>query len=240
MKLLFSKTAYQKGRQCLKALYLYKHHYRQRDPLPEERRQRFELGHLIGKKAHSLFTGGLDLSPANPLQPEIAAKRTQEALQSGHNTFYEAAFIYNGVIIYCDILTRQHNKWHLYEVKSNASISDTYKEDLALQYYIITHAGFPLHSASILHLQKPLTETDLNAPPEEIFTSTDLTEECHRQSAGIEQHIGEMQQILIRKNKPPVSMGEQCDRPYSCEFKGYCSKENSSPDYGLFSETNLS
>lgn len=55
MKLLFSKTAYQKGKQCLKALYLYKHHYKLRDPLPEERRQRFEIGHQIGKIAHGLF-----------------------------------------------------------------------------------------------------------------------------------------------------------------------------------------
>lgn len=240
MKLLFSKTAYQKGKQCLKALYLYKHHYRLRDPLPEERRQRFELGHLVGKKAHGLFPGGTDLSPAHPQQSALVAKRTTEAIQNGTTTLYEAAFIYNGVIIFSDILTQQQNKWHLYEVKSNVTISDTYKEDLALQYYIITQSGIPLHSASILHLQKPLSETNLASSPAEIFTATDLTEECHRKSGQIAEQILEMQQILLQTNKPAIAMGEQCDHPYPCEFKGYCTKENSTPDYGLFTETNPS
>ena len=237
MKLLFSKTAYQKGKQCLKALYLYKHHYKLRDPLPEERRQRFEIGHQIGKIAHGLFPGGIDLSPAGPLQPEKSAKRTTEVLEGGSTILYEAAFIYNGVIIYSDILAKQQNRWHLYEVKSNIAISDTYKEDLALQYYIITHAGLPLHSASIIHLQKPLAETDLQASPSEIFITTDLTEECHQQTIKIEEHIREMQRILIQKTKPAISMGEHCNQPYTCEFKGFCSNENSTPDFGLFTDS---
>lgn len=187
-KPLFSKTGYQKGVQCLKALYLYKYHSKLRDPLPEERKIRFEAGHRIGELAQSLFPGGINLRPVSALHPVSDARKTFEALQTDQRIFYEPAFIFNQVVVYNDILVRKNDGWHLFEVKSNEHLPEHYKEDLALQAYVVRSSGLPLVTTSIIHLKIPLSEINDQMPVQEIFTITDLTEDCFNRQPEIKKH----------------------------------------------------
>ncbi|HSL87125.1 MAG TPA: hypothetical protein VK861_09340, partial [Bacteroidales bacterium] len=136
-----SKSSFIKGIQCEKHLYLYKHHYKWRDPISEEQQAIFTRGTNVGKLAQNLFPGGVDLSPPNPFQYEKAAKLTQVKIQSGVKIFYEPSFIYDELLVAVDILVKQRNKWSIYEVKSSTSISDTYIMDAAVQYYVLRNSG---------------------------------------------------------------------------------------------------
>jgi hypothetical protein len=238
MKPVLSKTGYQKGLQCKKALYLYKYHSKLRDPISPERLARFNSGHEIGFLARKLFPGGIDLNAGKVNRPVIDHKDTLRAIAEGYNVLYEPAFIYQGVIVYNDILVRRPNGWDLYEVKSNQRIPDHYVSDLALQAYIVEGNQLPLLSCSIIHLRKPLSEISEQEIADEIFTITDYTDACKNAYPAIKENIQNMQYLLTTRRVPEIATGDHCHRPYPCEFFGYCSRPVKHADTGLFTNLN--
>ena len=60
-----SKSTFIRGLQCEKSLYLYKHHYKLKDPTPTSLQAVFDQGTNIGILAQELFPYGADASPEN-------------------------------------------------------------------------------------------------------------------------------------------------------------------------------
>lgn len=233
-KVVFSKTGYIKGKQCLKALYLYKHFYSLRDPIPVERLQRFNLGTEFGKMARSLFPEGHDASPTFAHRFKESVELTKKLIQSGVRTIYEAAFIFDGILVYADILTQLPSGWSLYEVKSSTKVSLVYQQDLALQYYVIKGSGLALQHASIIHLKEPLTEDYLEHEITDLCQISDFTEYCNENYTTIEKDITVMKNLLAASQIPAIEMGEHCNAPYTCDFIGFCTKQGHPPAEGLF------
>ncbi len=235
-KAVFSKTGYIKGKQCLKSLYLYKHHYSQRDPIPAERLKRFSLGSDFGIMARKLFPDGQDASPTNVHRYSESIELTKKLIQEGETTIYEAAFLHDGILVYADILTKLTSGWALYEVKSSAKVSYVYQQDLALQYYVIKGSGLELLHASIIHLKEALgndyKEKDINS----LCEITDLTRYCHEKNSTIEEEVKEMKTMLAGSRIPTKEMGDHCNKPYTCDFIGFCTKQHNPPNEGLFKE----
>ena len=107
-------------------------------------------GNEVGMLARSLFPGGKDatVTPAHDYAASI--KRTQQILQSGCKTVYEAGFMYNNVYAAADILVIRKNGWYLYEVKSSTSVKEYHILDAALQYYILKNLGYPVKQVNIV------------------------------------------------------------------------------------------
>ncbi len=234
LKPFFSKTSYLKGRQCYLALYLYKYHYSSRDPLPPERKARFETGHLTGLKARQLYPGGVDASPVKVNAYRESVELTHELISKGVGVIYEAAFLHNRVLVYCDLLIKAGDGWKLAEVKSSDYLSDIYKEDIALQYYVLKGSGIPISSAVIIHLRKKVSDTDFSSPLQEIFIEKDIMEYCESSVPAIAREIEKMKWILASPSLPDIAMGPQCDNPYPCDFKGFCHSRQQYPVNGLF------
>lgn len=235
-KAVFSKTGYIKGKQCLKSLYLYKHYYSLRDPLPPERINRFNLGSAFGISARALFPNGQDASPSHVHRYAESVKRTRQMIREGVTTIYEAAFLYNGILIYADILTLLASGWALYEVKSSLKISKVYEQDLALQYYVISESGIQLSHAGFIHLKEALPESYKEQDISTFCQLTDYTELCHSAQQRIESEINEMKIVLAGSQIPPISMGDHCQTPYPCDFIGFCTKQMNPPAEGLFKD----
>lgn len=235
-KAIFSKTGYMKGKQCLKALYLYKHYYSLRDPIPTERLKRFNLGSDFGILARSLFPDGRDATPSHVHRYLESVALTQQLIQEGVTTIYEAAFLHEGILIYADILTKLSSGWALYEVKSSTKASLVYQQDLALQYYVIKGSGLDLLHASILHLKEPLREHYKEQEIASLCQISDFTEYCHETFYTIKDEIVAMKSLLAESRIPAIQMGDQCNTPYSCDFIGFCTKQSNPPAEGLFKE----
>lgn len=233
-KAVFSKTGYIKGKQCLKALYLYKHHYSQRDPIPAERLKRFSLGSDFGVLARSLFPEGRDASPTHVHRYAESVDLTKKLILEGVTTIYEAAFLFDGILVYADILTKLPGGWALYEVKSSAKVSLVYQQDLALQYYVIKGTGLALQHASIIHLKEPLTENYQECEIAELCQIADFTEYCNENYTEVEKDIRAMKNLIAGSQIPPIDMGDHCNTPYSCDFIGFCTKQCNPPAEGLF------
>jgi len=233
LKYVLSKSSYIRSLQCLKSLYFYKFNYKDRDPISPEQQAKFDRGHTFGKLAQQLFPGGVDVSPATPFEYDLSAQRTQSLLLKQQSVIYEAAFIANEVVVALDILVRKSGLLHAFEVKSSVKISQTILNDAALQYFIITEAGYELEDFSIIHLKpdyKELPADNVNA----LFTEKSVKEWCISQRTYVKEHIEAAKHIIQKKQMPSVEQGEHCNIPYPCDFKNICNKSNSFDAGSLF------
>ncbi|MFI5220228.1 MAG: hypothetical protein ACHQNT_12145 [Bacteroidia bacterium] len=227
-KHILSKSSYIRSLQCVKSLYLYKYHYKLRDPLPPELQIRFGKGHDIGKLAQKLFPGGIDATPSSPYKYQESVDLTHEIISKGYETIYEAAFQFDKVLAVADILVKRSGKWFAYEVKSSLSISETYMKDGALQYFVITNAGLMLEDFSFMYLNQKLDDALINESSK-IFAEQSVKVYCIAQADFVKEKISSAKEIIENKILPDIAVGEHCLKPYKCDFFGFCHREFPEP-----------
>lgn len=247
-----SKTSFIKGCQCLKALWLYRNKYDLRF-VSEETQKKFKTGHIIGHLAQHLFPSGTDASDfpglrhqlkvlqwKTPLQvPNLPYKlkqnlwlcQTQDTLNNGIQDIYEAAFTFNDVFAAVDILHKTEDGYVAYEVKSSFDVKDVYIHDCALQYYVISH-NVGLQDMFLVYPNEDYVNslgigidnlTIENCDIQKLFIKKSILNEVLALQSTIEEELKNIKPILSQKSEPKIEMGGQCDSPYECDFKRYCS-----------------
>lgn len=216
-----SKSTLIRSIQCQKSLYLYKNFYHQRDKPDAATQQRFNRGHKVGLLARDLFPGGKDMSPPNPYSYDQSVKATEALVRQQFPVIYEAAFRFRGITVALDILVCKDGKWHAYEVKSSLKISNTYLQDCAIQYYVITNSGLPLESFSIIHINGEYSrkgEVDIHS----LFRFSNVDAGIEQRIPFIENAIQEAVHTITHPVMPDIPIGPHCYKPYTCDYMGYC------------------
>lgn len=215
-----SKSTFMYGCQCPKRLYLHKYHKALANPVDEGQEALMDTGTHAGLLARELFPGGKDASPPDAFQYAQAARDTQIYLAT-HQVIYEATFIHNGIMCAVDILVKRGKAWHAFEVKATNSVKPQHITDAALQYAVITGSGLPLADISIVHLNKNYTRIgDIDV--QQLFTMQSVLEEVLQEQEFIHTQAESQLKLLQQKNIPDIIPGEQCDKPYTCNFTNYC------------------
>ena len=220
---LLSKSSYLKGLQCEKHLYLYKYHYNEMDELSEMQKSIFKRGTDVGELAQKLFPGGTIAAEGSPPNYTKAIQKTNELVSGGTKIIYEAAFLFNEVLSIADIVLIEKDGVRVYEVKSSTSISETYINDAALQYYVITNLGFKVKDFSIIYINNQyVRQGDLNL--QELFISESVLEIILPMQKSVQKNVNTLKKMLLKKQMPNIDIGEHCDNPYTCAFFNYCRK----------------
>lgn len=228
-----------RGIKCEKNLYLNKHGKKfgiERDAISASQQAIFNQGTNVGELAQKLFPGGVDCTPESYYDFQKAVIQTQKEIDNGATIIYEAAFQFDGVLAAIDILVKDEKGWKAYEVKSSTSVSDTYRMDGTLQYYIITQSEIDLTDFSITYINNQYVrkgDIDIN----ELFTSESILEDIKNNLPEIPNQIKRFKTVLKQDDIPPVNIGPHCNEPYSCDFEGHCWKQI--PDYSVFDIGNL-
>jgi len=220
---LLSKSSFIKGLQCEKHLYLYKYHYDEMDELSEMQKAIFKRGTNVGVLAQKLFPGGVIAAQGDPPNYEMALKRTKELINSDAKVIYEAAFMFNEVLAIADIVVMKNGGAKILEVKSSTSISETYLNDAALQYYVISNLGMKVKDFSIIYINNQyVRKGDLNL--EELFTTESVLESVLPLQKSVKENVNRFKKVLLKKQMPNIDIGEHCYNPYTCGFFNYCRK----------------
>ncbi|MFH0867011.1 MAG: DUF2779 domain-containing protein [Bacteroidota bacterium] len=219
-----SKSSFIRGLQCSKSLYLYKHFYGLRDKLSPETLSKFSRGHGVGLLAQQLFPDGINLKPYSPKQHARSVARTLELILNGTNTLYEAAFSYNNVTVFSDILHFKNNQWHAYEVKSSAEVSETFVMDASLQYYVISNSGIDLAAFDIIYINKDYVRQE-KLDIMQLFRFKEMLQEAKNNFPFVHEKVEEFKTLLANKEIPGINIGKHCNYPYTCDFIGHCWKE---------------
>ena len=231
-----SKSTFIRGLQCEKSLYLYKHHYRLKDPTPSSLQAVFDQGTNIGLLAQELFPYGADASPENHFKMVESVGKTLGFINEGNTVIYEATFLFNNVLAALDILVKDDEGWKAYEVKSSTKVSDTYIKDAAIQYYTITNSGIDLKDILIVHINNQYTkvgELDIH----QLFTIESVYDQVLEFLPRIPNEVQRLKNVIESPDIPNVDIGNHCSEPYECDFKGTCWKHI--PDYSVFNISRL-
>ena len=218
-----SKSTLIRSIQCSKSLYLYKNNYSLRDKPSTTQQQRFDRGHRVGKLAHQLFPNGKDCSPPNPFSYSESIAATKLLVQQNYPVIYEAAFRHNGIMAALDILVNENGKSFAYEVKSSFRISNTYLLDAAIQYYIITKSGLALEDFFIVTVNNEYELQD-TLDVQSYFKKTSVLNEILERIPYVEKCIEDAIAVLEKDSEPVIEIGQQCNKPYPCDFQGHCWK----------------
>ncbi|GGG51725.1 DUF2779 domain-containing protein [Bizionia arctica] len=235
-KPILSKSTFIRGLQCEKSLYLYKHHYNLKDETPAQLQAIFNQGNNVGILAQELFPNGVDASPPNHFKMQESVFKTQDFIANGETIIYEATFQFNGVLAALDILVKHEDGWKAYEVKSSTSVSDTYVIDAAIQFYTIVNSGIDLKDISIVHINNQYVkngEIDI----QQLFTIESVYDRVLEVIPNIPNQVENLKQVIKQESIPNIDIGEHCNTPYSCDFKGHCWKHI--PENSIFDISNL-
>jgi tetratricopeptide (TPR) repeat protein len=210
-----SKSSFVRGNQCIKSLFLDKYKRTERNPLSAQLEAVFAKGREFEEFVRAdLFPGGLNVKEKLSDFFYFNSYTRYLLEQSSTEIIYEASIIEDEVLVMCDILVRSKNGMvDVYEIKLNTAINEAIRFDLAIQYTICKKRfGNRLNRFHVI-----LKVTD------EPFTykTLDLTQELHALSNEVVQKIAELKEVLIAE-EPLVFMGEQCNKPYECDFTQYC------------------
>lgn len=222
MTIRISKSLYVRGLQCHKGIYLERHN-RELKVVSESAQGLIRNGHLVGEAARGLFPGGV-LIPYIPRQDgqDEQVRLTLEAIESGAEVIYEAAFVFDGAFTKVDILCKEDNGngWSIHEVKSGTSADPSYLEDVAFQYYVVTGAGVPISTANLIHINSEyVRHGDLNLS--ELFTRQDVTVFAMEREGFIVEEL-DRQRAMLAGEMPEQCIGTLCMTPNMCEYKGHC------------------
>jgi len=231
-----SKSTFIRGLQCEKSLYLYKKHYKLKDPTSPSLQAIFDQGNQIGVLAQSLFPGGIDASPSSHFRMMESVIKTKEFLENGESVIYEATFTYNEVLAALDILVKDKDGWKAYEVKSSTSVSETYVKDAAIQYYTIINSGIGLVDISVIHINNQYVldgDLDIN----QLFTIESVKDKVLDYLPRISNEVSRLKNVIELDSAPNVDIGSHCNEPYDCDFKGTCWKHI--PEYSIFNISRL-
>lgn len=209
---LFTKTAFVRGMQCKKLVYLDKYCSKLRTPPDAETLARFRKGRDFENAFKDLFINAIDVKQYHRFVSEKYINFTQTLLdKEGKVELFEAGILYDKVLVLTDVLRKNEDgSYDIFEVKHSEKINSAIEWDLAVQYYVCKHK---LHRINTFNVVTRANETE--------FIVVDKKEELEEKLETVRIHIKEFEEIL-QGFEPDIRMGEQCESPYSCDFQDYC------------------
>ncbi|MGD2053667.1 MAG: DUF2779 domain-containing protein [Gammaproteobacteria bacterium] len=215
-----TKTLILAGLQCEKRLFLTLNHPERaqtaKSPLAA-------TGIAVGEQARKEFPGGVLVkrfqNNTDPFAETIEYINDPEI-----DVIFEAGFRYQETEVFVDILQRNGNGWNLIEVKSSSSVKDEYIDDVAVQYMVLSNAGISVKRVELMYLNRDFIY-HAEQGYDGLFIREDLSQRVFPHVDPIVEHVNRIRRN-ISTEEPENHVDGHCNRPYECEFKTYCEKQD--------------
>src|ERR1039458_913802 len=217
-----SKSKFVAGAQCLKRLYLQVHQPELAAEPGASGYAIMEQGHEVGRLAHQLFPGGVEVDGSAGL--EQAIRTTQELIANPEvPAIFEAAFEDGGVFVRVDILHRRRDgRWRLIEVKSTADLKEQHLDDVAIQHRVLSRCGLDLASSCLAHVNRNYVFQGGSIDVRRFFKIRNLTRRVERLLPKLTFQLRSELRVLVMPNPPEIPTGPHCTNPVTCEFYDRC------------------
>jgi hypothetical protein len=220
MSTRLSKSRFQKGLQCERALWLAVHEPESAEPITETQQWIFDQGTEVGRLAQGLFPGGVEVAEDYRHQ-EQAVATTKRLLAEGATTLYEPAFFFDGVLVRVDALVNAEGSWDLYEIKSSGKLKPEHVTDAAVQTYVVEGCGLPVRRSHIVHLDTSYVYQGGDHDLSRLFAIEDVTADVRSFMPAVPQQI-ESFRAMLAGPEPDIRVGTRCRKPYDCDFADRC------------------
>lgn len=205
---ILTKSKYIRGLQCVKALYLEVYQPKLAY-YPPETLALFKKGRAFEALFRSTFPNGEDLRKLLHWKMDQYPIVTQQKLsQEGEVVLFEAGFCYDGVLVLADVVHKHDGVIDIYEIKNGTSAKEVFRNDVAIQHYVVSHCIDNLSHFYLLY-----NDGEDGFAKEECFPTPQHDE--------IAANIAHFKEIL-QGFEPQIAIDEHCNIPYPCPFHRYC------------------
>jgi hypothetical protein len=228
-----SKSQYLKGVRCPKMLWLYRHRPDLAPEISESQQYLFDTGTEVGILAQKCFEGGFEITEPY-YKTDLAIKSTQKAIRDGKKCIFEAtACSDDGAFSRIDILKKVEGTdvWDLIEVKSATEVQDYYLDDIALQRYAFSNAGYNIRKSKLMHIDNEYVRYG-RLDPDKLFKIEDCTDLIIDRMTEVKITVRDLLTVLNTKKEPEVAIGNHCRDPFECDYIPYCWQ--GIPDYSVY------
>lgn len=216
-----SKSRFVSGCQCEKKLFFDVFRKDLKPQASEQQQMLFDTGHRLGVLAQSVFPDGSDATIDVEGNWKIAIERTEQWIQEGKPTIYEATFSIPGGFAALDILHHQNGERWAIEVKSSTSVKDYHLTDAAFQYFVMKQAGFPPDRVFLMHVNNTYIKTG-DIDPRALFHLAEITEIVLQRQQEVQLKHIELMQMLDTTTEPTREIGKHCSSPFTCDYMHHC------------------
>ena len=222
---LLTKSKYIRGLQCQRALWLDVYNPRMAR-YSAETLAKFRAGRGFEHTFKDTFPEGIDISQRLGKRiSEYPVMTAKLLLKAGAVTLFEAGFLHDDVLVLADVVCKHEDGTiDIFEVKNGSHVTDTFRNDVAIQTYVIHHA---LHKAGGVDLFGPRLRLEhfyvLYNGGDEGFQQEDLLSDALDREEEIATHVAQFKETL-RLPEPAIAMSPHCDIPYECPYKQYCTQ----------------
>lgn len=218
-----SKTRYLAGLRCPKRLWLLVHGAALASRPDAATEARLEAGARVGRRAHALFPGGVEIEEGARRREEALAETRALVADPAVPAVFEAAFEHGDVRVHVDVLERVgKDAFGLREVKSSTEVKPRHRDDVAVQRWVLEGAGLAVRSVELVHLDRDYVRGPEGLDPERLFRRVELGQEIGEATARVPDEVSRLLQVLGSDEAPPVEPGPQCGDPFPCEFWEHC------------------
>ena len=230
---MISKSQYLKGTQCPKELWLYRN---RKDLAPEISKGRqfiFDTGHEVGVLAQKYFGEGIEITEPY-YKIDQAIRSTNKAVRQGKDLIFGAtAGSESGAYSRIDIFKKVDGSdaWDLIEVKSSTGVKDYHMDDMALQRYAFSGAGYRIRKSILMHMNNRYVRSgklDLQS----LFNLEDCTDVVEDKLAEVGSIVGDLIKVINSRIEPEIEIGGRCTKPFECDYIPYC--WDHVPDYSVY------
>ena len=226
-----SKSRIAAWRQCPKRLWLQIHRPELLEVSAASERG-FQIGYEVGEVAQSLFPNGILIEDDDNLTVALASTRT--ALKANPDLpIFEATFQHDGLLVRSDLLIPTSNGYCMAEVKSSASVKPYHIEDCAIQAWVLKQNDIALSSIELAHIDTGF-EYQGDGNYQGLFHHEKLDDMVFPLLEMVPNWVKEARSTLSGE-EPSIEIGSQCNDPFECPFKAYCSRDSGIPEQPAFS-----
>lgn len=220
MSFPISKTYFLAGLHCPKRLWLSICRPEDASPMSFAAEQRIKQGRAIGVAARESFKNGILIDGSLKHCLEESWELTVVGTEVGVECLFEPAFLYDDILVRCDVLRRlPSGNWEIIEVKSATKLKDEHIADLTLQHYVLEGLGLTIEKTSLMVVNPTVRNWSV---VEDRFCYRDVTAAVLQWRKQLPQKLEEFRDLLMVPTAPAVPIGSHCDRPYVCPFKDNC------------------
>ena len=221
MPSMLSKSRVLAARQCPKRLWLEVNRKDLRVITPDTQR-RFDQGHRLNDLVHAVMPEGELIRPEISLGDALAFTKRHLA-RSPARPLFEASFSKHRVLVRADVFQQSQDGWRLTEVKSSTRVKPYHLDDCAVQTWVISEAGYPVHRTVLAHVDTGFTYAG-DGDYRGLLKHVDVSEQIQPLIEKVPGWVAEGLAVLAG-DEPTIDMGPQCTDPFGCPFIPHCSPE---------------
>ena len=227
-----SKSRLIAWKQCPKRLWL-QYHRPDLLEITDETEHRFQIGFEVGEVAQGLHSGGILIEDNDDLSVALAS--TLKAIDEYPNRpIFEATFQHDGVLVRADLMLPTSGGYRMVEVKSSTSVKPYHVDDCAIQAWVLKQNNIPLCSVELAHIDTSFVYRGAG-DHQGLLRYEQLDDLIAPLMADVPEWIQGARNVLAGE-EPNIEVGPQCDAPFECSFKTYCTRNialNDTPEFSL-------